>query len=295
MRSGQTKLGHSSKSWTERCRSEATNNGKLLYQFGLDRRYGRNGVEKDSARARDFFEWAVELGHVNAMYNLGSIYFHGAAGVEEDIARARELFERAAENGNYCAMFELAYILHRGLGKKSDGDALQAKRLYEKAMANGEEKSIVNLGNLLETGAPGVPKEEARALQLYDIASARHDGFGSYNLGRVYEYGLLGRKVNLKMAHFFYSKASKEGNSLGREKDSQFYLRRPARRRDLHEERFQDPDETENDVNTEVLKQNVRKQENVGHSGEATGESNDNAILINRLRMVENYINEMEP
>lgn len=244
-RSAQNKLGHSSKSWTGRYRSEVNNNGEILCHCGLDRRYGRNGFEKDNFRARDFFEWAVGLGHVNAMYHLGSMYLHGAAGVNQDIARACELFERAADSGNYSAMFELGYILHRGLGKTTEWDAVRAKRLYESAMSNGEENAIVNLGNLLETGPSGVPKEEARALQLYDIASAHLNGFGSYNLGRVYEYGMLGPKVDMKMAHFFYSKASKDGNVPGRRKELQFNQRRPTRRPNIYLEIFQDYDEAE--------------------------------------------------
>ena len=64
------------------------------------------GVERDYARARHWYERAVELDHGPAFFNLGQLYEYGL-GVNKDEDRAVDLYREAARRGRKPAQEEL--------------------------------------------------------------------------------------------------------------------------------------------------------------------------------------------
>ena len=69
-------------------------------------------------------------------YNLGCMY-HYAEGVKVDYTKARELYEKAIELGHIDAISQLAYMYHKARGVKQDYD--KAKELYERAFEAGNK------------------------------------------------------------------------------------------------------------------------------------------------------------
>ncbi|MGN0339577.1 MAG: tetratricopeptide repeat protein [Lachnospira sp.] len=64
----------------------------FLYMSGM-------GVEKDYAKAMEWYEKAANLGHYVAMQNIGDMFFKGK-GVEKNYAKAFEWYEKSAELGD---------------------------------------------------------------------------------------------------------------------------------------------------------------------------------------------------
>lgn len=57
------------------------------------------GVDKDVNEALKLFSAAAELGDVQAMYLLGSIYEDGDEGVKKDVKEAKKWYKKAAAEG----------------------------------------------------------------------------------------------------------------------------------------------------------------------------------------------------
>ena len=65
------------------------------------------GVSKDLAKARAWYEKAAVQGHAKAQNNLGVMYGLGQ-GVAKDLSKAREWFEKAATQNKDAAAAEKA-------------------------------------------------------------------------------------------------------------------------------------------------------------------------------------------
>ena len=74
----------------------------LLYADG-------QGVARDYAKAREWYEKAADKGDANAMNHLGLLYAKGQ-GMAQDYARAREWFEKAADKGDEHAPIVAALL-----------------------------------------------------------------------------------------------------------------------------------------------------------------------------------------
>ena len=61
---------------------------------------GGRGVERDHARAFDFFTKAAEANDANAQAYIGKIYAEGSDTVDKDDRKAFEYFEKAAAQVN---------------------------------------------------------------------------------------------------------------------------------------------------------------------------------------------------
>jgi TPR repeat protein len=73
-----------------------------MYEHGL-------GVEQSYERAFEYYEQAADLGLATAQYSLGVMYYKGD-GVERDIAKAREWWTKAAAQGEKNAIKNLKLI-----------------------------------------------------------------------------------------------------------------------------------------------------------------------------------------
>lgn len=114
----------------------------------MDTEYQRATALADSAspnydllKAISILKSIANLGHGNAQFRLGHIYFDG---IVKDLSQAAYWWQRAAESGNINAQFNLALLYERGMGLTKD----QSKAIlwFERAARNGdvEAASIVN-------------------------------------------------------------------------------------------------------------------------------------------------------
>jgi len=82
-----------------------------LYNLGQLYRLGQ-GVDKDLARAEQYYLRAAERGHVLAQGNLGTLYYFKKP--KPDVAAALKWWRRAARAGNARAQYMLAHVYFNG-------------------------------------------------------------------------------------------------------------------------------------------------------------------------------------
>lgn len=105
-----------------------------------------NGIDKDNAKAVEWYRKAAEQGDAIAQCNLGYMYDSGY-GVGQDYSKAIEWYEKAAKQGLARAQCNLGYMYDRGHGVFVDKG--RAKEWYIKAKDNGSFTAKQNL-ELLE-------------------------------------------------------------------------------------------------------------------------------------------------
>ena len=178
-----------------------------LTYVGDDYYYGRNGREKDMAKAYDLWKIAAEQGNPTTMYYMAFGYRFGECGVKDydlaymyalksseyDFPRAFRILGLIIENGEWgeqdyetaIAMFDKAIergdflsYCYKGWACGSLGDSAKKLECYQKAYALAEEGKIrsglpyYRMGYLYETGE-GVEKDLKQALELYFIGAER--------------------------------------------------------------------------------------------------------------------------
>jgi TPR repeat protein len=136
------------------------------------------------------YKKAFELGNTRALYALGSMYDNGE-GVDKNPARARFYYEIAAEMKFAPAIVSLGLQQERGLG--GDRNPSKAYALYQRAADLGDAKAINKLGELSEKGL-GVEADVKRARALYEKSAAMGDLDAMINLARCVANGIGGTK-----------------------------------------------------------------------------------------------------
>ncbi|EJK46098.1 hypothetical protein THAOC_35255 [Thalassiosira oceanica] len=71
--------------------------------------HGKLGLQKDMRRAVELWTEAAELDSIQALYNLGVAYDRGE-GVEKDVAKAAEFYEKAAMQGHVLSRTKLGFV-----------------------------------------------------------------------------------------------------------------------------------------------------------------------------------------
>lgn len=141
-------------------------NTRALYALGAMYDNGE-GVPKDPARARFYYEIAAELKFAPAIVSLGLQQERGLGG-ERNPAKAYALYQRAADLGDAKAINKLGELTEKGLG--AEADVTRARTLYEKSVAMGEPDAMVNLARCLANGIGG-KKDTAEAKRLLQKAA----------------------------------------------------------------------------------------------------------------------------
>lgn len=124
--------------------------GHVVAQYNLGLLYANGqGVQKDDAQARQWYEKAAVQEHADAQVNLGSLYDYGR-GVPQDFKMAVRWYRRSANQGNDLAQRRLGLLYERGDGVPKD--YVQAYMWYKLGAANG--------------GKPGAVLRDALAIRM---------------------------------------------------------------------------------------------------------------------------------
>lgn len=190
----------------------------------------------DYAKAKMYFEKAIEKGNVYGTHNIGELYLKGL-GVEQDYKKAFDLFTKAnKEKENHWSQYQLACLYDSGNGctkdtkkalelyyesaKGCDDDAvphvmkLESEKIVtgtkaelEKQLDNGE--ACFSLGMLYLEGN-GVDKDHTKAKEYFDKAKELSCSRG------VYGYALLELNaegsINVPKVFDYLQKASLKGS-----------------------------------------------------------------------------------
>jgi len=120
--------------------------GQAVAQYHLGLLYANGqGVPKDDALARQWYEKAAAQGHADAQANLGSLYDYGRGG-PQDFKMAVRWYLRSANQGNDLAQRKLGLLYERGDGVPKD--YVQAYMWYKLGAANGGKTAALQRDEL---------------------------------------------------------------------------------------------------------------------------------------------------
>ncbi len=136
-------------------------------QFNLGALYhDGQGVPKDFAKAKKWFEKAATQNDVRAQFNLGVMYYMGE-GIKQDYASAKKWFEKAAAVGNPRAQFNLGVMYYRAEGIPQD--FTKAFDLFGRAGMQDFQEAQFNIG-VMEAKGEGVPADIGKAYAWFSVA-----------------------------------------------------------------------------------------------------------------------------
>lgn len=151
------------------------------YIQGLYAFHGMGGVRQSVAEGKRLYKRAAEMGHSNAEYTLGAMYWNGDK-TRQDRATGYKWIARAAERGHPMAQRILGFMY-------VDGDYL--KRDYSKAHywlgkagAQGDAAAMNDVGAMYEEGK-GIRQSTAKAESWYHRAAALGNDDAVNNLKRL--------------------------------------------------------------------------------------------------------------
>ena len=231
----------------------AAQGGSALAMLNLaDHLRSGRGVAKDESRAEDLdrralAQWKAEAaaGNLEAHYWLGLAYSTGR-GTTRDLQAAFREYEVGANGGHPRALQALAECYARGWGVEkneqlaianfqksvdagwldafvvfaqylSNGtlprDNARALSLYDQAIANGSTTALFRLGEMLYEGDPAL-RDDNRAVALFQKAADAGESDGWWRLGLCYETG-RGVAKNESEAFRCYQKAAEQDDFAG--------------------------------------------------------------------------------
>lgn len=215
--------------------------GDASAQYNMGVLYDRGyGVERDYAKALQWYEKAAAQHYARAEHNLGIMYKTGK-GVSRDVDRAAKWFRRGADDGQAASQNNLAvlYMKGKGVAQNTGKAAFWAAR----AAAGGNSAAVDNLRRIIvdlphihvnadEVNVRNQPDREARVVGHVDsdvvvVVLSRRDGWSqillpkSYTIGWVANFLVSGSQAplagdNLPVNHHDKASKSKAGSDTTR-------------------------------------------------------------------------------
>lgn len=178
---------------------------KKLDAFHIGETY-QYSYRKNYKKAAEWYQVAIKQGSVDAMLNLGILYYNGT-GVDQDYKKAFELFSKPAEQGDALAQRTLAFCYRDGGGVEQNID--KALEWFEKAAEQDDEDALLSLGVLYYEGKL-VKQDYERSLgyfyKSYKNIEAR------YYVGLQFAKG-LGVEMDPKRAFSAFLEAAKNDHA----------------------------------------------------------------------------------
>ncbi|MBL9138687.1 MAG: sel1 repeat family protein, partial [Verrucomicrobiales bacterium] len=172
----------------------AAKNGDAEAQLKLGRMYrdGTDGLEKDLAKACEWWLKAALQGNAAAQGQLGRAYMRGL-GVSADSTEAVKWFREGARNGDPWAQLFLgdAYEFGHGPLKK---DQQLAVTWWTKSMMKGIPRAQMLVGRAYALGE-GVNQNLAESIRLTTLAAKGGDPHAQCALGVAYRDGAGGNSI----------------------------------------------------------------------------------------------------
>jgi TPR repeat protein len=162
---------------------------------------------------------AAHQNHIDAIRKLAKCYEYGLKDnkteiIQKNIEKAAKLYVKAAMLGDIAAesQFKLAACYQKGMGvEKNQNTAEQLARKAEKWYIEKyeyKEHALFKLALLYEKGEGLFPKDEKRAVELYQQATVNHTE-AQYRLGLCFQKG-VGIPKNEEQAITWFKKAAKK-------------------------------------------------------------------------------------
>lgn len=170
------------------------NNLGTLYEGGI-------GVGQDTAASLKLYDLAASLGDLNAIANLGRVYYYGEDGVQRNVLTAIDWYKKGADLGDFTSMRQLGEIYGWGEGVPLNIDRSSAYLLRANPIHDGE--ASYDLGWLYYRYYPRADRCE-QARRWLTISADLGDTDGESMLGWLYDTGACLRRPDPQEAAKWY-------------------------------------------------------------------------------------------
>ncbi len=179
--------------WDKLAGDRGNREGAFAYGMALLK---GEGVAKDEAAAKSYFEKAAAAGHPGALYNLGVL---ALAAEPKDFKSAADDFRKSADGGDLDALFALAALFRAGEGVQKNPD--EAAALFKQAADQKHPGAEVEYAIMAFNGE-GMPKDEALAARYLLRAAQEGNPVAANRLARIYASGRGLPKDDVQAAHW---------------------------------------------------------------------------------------------
>lgn len=185
--------------------------GHIDALFELGKIYAGDGYLRDIEKAIETYERAARRGHSEAAFILGRSYRHGENSVTPDPVRAHDYLRQAAMAGNIEAQNQIANLYVRGEGV--DPNPETAFYWFRRAAEQGSGTAQNDVGIFLVNGT-GVERDVQEGLRWLQMAADQDLPVAQYNLARTLYYGDVSDR-DYERAFTYFSKLADRGIALG--------------------------------------------------------------------------------
>ncbi|ATC64478.1 hypothetical protein CMV30_11230 [Nibricoccus aquaticus] len=201
---------------------DAASEGDRIAQFNLAQYYF------DGRCSAPDFRLHIRLLRQSADKNFGpaalklSLYYRHGLLTEKDAAQARHYLHIAAEAGVPRAM----YALSEELLESDSKDTAEGLRWLELAAIKKHPAACLDFGRRLR-GGDGIPKDERRALEVFQSVVDAEDSTTIDEVAYAYEYG-RGTAPDLAHARTLYEKSAARGSAWAKYRLGMIALENPV-------------------------------------------------------------------
>lgn len=169
--------------------------------------------EKDYDSAYKFFQQSVDLGNIDAIYELSECYYCGQ-GVNADYDKAVDFIRRGLDKGCDNCLFLMGLVFHEGNGVDKDLD--KAKFYYRKAIDSCSDKKVIggaqgNLANILWDESP-LSEDKSEIVLLYESSMNNGNDISMKNLG-IHYYDGYNIKSDYEKAYYYLRQAAQHNST----------------------------------------------------------------------------------
>lgn len=164
--------------------------------------------EKDYDSAYKFFQTSVDLGNIDAIYELSECYYWGR-GSDINYDKAISLIRLGLDKENNNCLFLMGRAFDNGNGVDKDID--KAKTYYRRAIDECSDKKVIgkaqgNLANILWDESP-LSEDKSEIVLLYESSMNNGSAISMQNLGNFYYEG-YNIKTDYEKAYYYLRQAA---------------------------------------------------------------------------------------
>ncbi len=183
-------------------RNAALGDARSKYWLARIYRNGYAGTDKDVNKSVSLVREAAEGGNAAAMSTLARFLLNGADGVTVNKAEGLRWLRKSVEARSPIGMWRLAHLIRDGAIDDQDTYITWLERAHER----GCPLASLDLAEAYENGSDRLPKDHARALQLYAAAADGGDDNAMVCLGAFATHP--GKEHDLAAAAAWFQRAA---------------------------------------------------------------------------------------
>jgi len=171
------------------------------------------GFPQNPANAIHYWELASQQGSCQSLVNLSSFYDRGV-GVSTDHRKAADYVDQAVhcDPTDSFYLWKLAMRYFDANGRARDCEA--AEKYFTESLDHGYADAAVDLGYIFDKGCGPIPRDDARAFQIYLLGAKLGVALCQNNVGAMVKHGRGVKEADPARGYGWIKLAALKGDAL---------------------------------------------------------------------------------